>query len=316
LTEGRPRLRDWTALNDANVGPPGAPSEATTAHGHPTLQALVLGAEAGSTHPLAAAFAQAWPGVTPARPDTVRHALGGGVVATYPRGELVVGSPAFVAKHMPVGAAALRSAEHAAAAGATPVLVAWCGRPCALASFGDSLRADACAAVQRIRKLGHRVAILSGDHPAAVARAAVELGAPLEFALGGVTPEDKLTRIQREATRGPVIMIGDGVNDAAALSAATVGIAVHGGAEASLLAADVYLTEPGVAIVEQTLAGARRTLQGIRRSVKLSLVYNLVGVSLAMAGLIGPLLAAVLMPLSSATVVANAYRSRTFGVEL
>jgi Cu2+-exporting ATPase len=107
-------------------------------------------------------------------------------------------------------------------------------------------------------------------------------------------------------------MVGDGVNDAAAMSAATVGFAVHGGAEASLLAAGGFATEPGVRPVLEAIVGARHTLRVIHRGIAFSLAYNAVGVALAMGGLLSPLWAAVLMPLSSLTVVTSALRSRAF----
>jgi Cu2+-exporting ATPase len=102
------------------------------------------------------------------------------------------------------------------------------------------------------------------------------------------------------------------VNDAAAMSAATVGFAVHGGAEASLLAASVFATEPGVAPVLEAVEGARNTLRAIHRGLAFSLGYNALGVVLAMSGVLSPLVAAVLMPLSSITVLASALRSRAF----
>jgi len=127
-----------------------------------------------------------------------------------------------------------------------------------------------------------------------------------------VRPEEKLRVVADEAARGRVAMAGDGVNDAAALAAATVGIGVHGGAEAALAAADVYSARPGVAPLADLVDGARRTMGVIRRNLVFSLLYNLAGVGLAMAGLLDPIGAAILMPLSSLTVTISSYRARTF----
>ena len=128
-----------------------------------------------------------------------------------------------------------------------------------------------------------------------------------------MSPEQKLAEVAVRVQRGePVIMVGDGVNDAAALSAATVGFAVHGGAEASLLAASVFSTEPGVSPVLEAVRGARLTLRAIHRGLAFSLAYNAVGVVLAMTGVLNPLVAAIMMPLSSLTVVTSALRSRAF----
>jgi len=149
---------------------------------------------------------------------------------------------------------------------------------------------------------------LSGDHAGAVRRTAERLG--VARARGGATPEDKLAII--EASERPAVMVGDGVNDAGALSSAAVGVAVHGGAEASLAAADVFITRDGVEPVVELVRGARRTMRVIRRNLVFSLVYNVVGVTLAATGVIGPLGAAALMPLSSLTVVASSYQARTF----
>src|SRR5690606_939039 len=104
---------------------------------------------------------------------------------------------------------------------------------------------------------------------------------------------------------GPCVMVGDGVNDSAALAAAAVGIATHEGAEASLRAAPVYLGRPGLQGVLELLAASRSTMRTIRRNLAVSLIYNGLAVGLAAAGLINPLVAAVLMPLSSLSVVSS-----------
>ncbi len=107
-------------------------------------------------------------------------------------------------------------------------------------------------------------------------------------------------------------MVGDGVNDAAAIARADVGIGVRGGAEACLAAADVFLARQGLDPLVALFAGARRTLAVIRRNIAFSILYNVAGASLAITGHMHPLLAAVLMPASSLTVVLASWRSRTF----
>lgn len=164
----------------------------------------------------------------------------------------------------------------------------------------------------RLRRRGWTLRLLSGDASEVVRSVAGRLGLEADAWQGGISPEGKLAEIERAAEAGPVVMVGDGVNDAAAMARATVGIAVRGGAETSLAAADVYLARPGLAPLDELISGSERTLRVIRRNIGFSLAYNLAGAALAIGGWINPLMAAVLMPASSLTVVLASWRSRTF----
>ncbi len=126
---------------------------------------------------------------------------------------------------------------------------------------------------------------------------------------GGLSPEDKAAELRG---RPDTVMVGDGINDALALRTASVGVAVGGGAEAALAVADVYMRRPGLEPLRDLLLGARRTRTIVHRNLGFSLVYNVLFASLALAGLVTPLLAAILMPLSSLTVVLGSLLQRSF----
>jgi Cu2+-exporting ATPase len=209
-----------------------------------------------------------------------------------------------------------RFAAGAVAEGLSPVFVAVDGRVAGVAGIGDALRPDARATIAALRARGIRVRLLSGDHPDVVRRIAAQLGLPDADALGGLTPEAKrdvvagLTAVPGRA--GAVVVVGDGVNDAAALALADVGIAVHGGTGPTIVAADIVLTREGVTPLVDILDGARRLRGVIRRNLAFSLAYNTVACGFALAGFVGPLLAALLMPVSSLTVVLSSAFTRTF----
>jgi Cu2+-exporting ATPase len=203
--------------------------------------------------------------------------------------------------------------ERLGARALTPVFIAVDGRARAIAGIGDPVRPEARECIEKLRALGHRVSVLSGDQPAVVRAVADQIGVSFEEVIGGATPESKLAFVEQHAKRGRVFMVGDGVNDAGALSAATVGIAVRGGAEASLAAAGVFATKAGLEPLVELFEGSVRTLRVIRGNLARSLVYNLTVGALAATGYVGPLLAALLMPVSSIGVITSSYRSRTFG---
>ena len=299
LSEGRARLLRWA--------------------GDPAAKPLVLALERGAAHPLARGFEAALlPEVgEPPACDAPARRVGQGIEGRVAGRALRVGAPEWLragaAQVPPWVEPFLRAALEEAA---TPVLVEVDGQVVAGAAFGDPLRPEARAAVAWLRDHGHRVGILSGDHPQVVQAIGRQLGLDPTECHGGLTPEDKLARVERSRSEGPVLMVGDGVNDAAALAAASVGVGVRGGAEAVLSTADVFLSRPGLLPLVELLQGAGSTLRTIRRNLALSLVYNAVAAGLALAGLLSPLVAALLMPLSSLTVIGSSTRAwRAPGVD-
>ena len=288
------------------------------------VKRLVVALERHSSHPIARALLAAFADPLQANGvdadgaeiafTEVVESTGGGLAGECAGRRVIVGSPDFLQSQevRPQGEMEQALAS-VIAAGHTPVLVAVDGSVAAVVGIGDPLRPDAADAVTALRRMGHRVQLLSGDHPAVVARVAHALSIPATDARGSATPEDKLAVVQQLVGVGHVVMVGDGVNDTAALAAASVGIAVHGGAEASLAAADIYLSRAGLWPIVELMEAAQATVRTIRRCFAASLIYNVVASTLAMTGLIGPLTAAVLMPLSSLTVVILVVTARTFG---
>jgi len=258
--------------------------------GDEAAKPLAAAAEAHSSHPLARALVAAL-GPAPELAVTIAETHGGGIEGEVAGRAVVVGSPDFVAARVRfVPPEFARDVRDLSEAGLTPVLVAVDGAVAAAAGFGDPLRADAETALARVGDHGWRVGILSGDDPVVVAAVGSRLGLDRADCRGGVSPEAKLRAVRDEAAAGSVVMV----------------------AEAALAAADVFIARPGVAGVADLLDGAARAMKTVRRNLVLSLCYNAAGVALAMAGLITPVVAAVLMPLSSMTVIASSYRARSF----
>lgn len=284
--------------------------------GDPEALRLAASVERHSAHAVARALLaeQASRGGPLAELDEFRHVPGRGVEGRVDGHRVRVGSQAWLERSgAPFPAELAAALERAVSRGDSAVAVEVDAAVTAVVTLTDQLRLGASEVLRELRARGHQLALLSGDHPETVRQLAARLDVEFDDVVGGATPEAKLAYIEEHAKRGAVVMVGDGVNDAAALVAAGVGVAMHGGAEASLGAADAYVARPELHALGELFAGARRTLTVIRRNMALSLVYNLVCATLAVAGAISPLLAAILMPLSSLTVVTSSYRSRTFG---
>ena len=191
------------------------------------------------------------------------------------------------------------------------------GEVSGLFEIGDPLRSDATETLRALAARGWQLGILSGDRQEIVdglVKVLREKGISIESAFGGRSPEGKLAVIRdsKDRGQGPTVMVGDGVNDAAALALADVGIAIRSGSGQSLAAAPVFFANNRLESMVELVDASRSVVRGIRRCFAASLVYNAVTIGLAIAGLIHPLIAAVLMPISGLTVLAMAMSTKAF----
>lgn len=237
----------------------------------------------------------------------------GGVTGQSMGMRVDVGNVSFIhAQRAVIESEFAEAAERLLRRGISPVVIAVEGKVVAVAGISDPIKPDARTVIERLTQIGWQVGILSGDQNETVQRIAAELGIASEDALAELSPEDKLRIVRNDRDLERVVMVGDGVNDAAALAAADVGVAVRGGAEVSLQAAPVFVASGRLAEIEQLILGSRRTTRLIHRTFAVSLGYNLLAVGLAASGQITPLIAAVLMPISSVSVLALTLASTTF----
>ncbi|WP_313544876.1 heavy metal translocating P-type ATPase [Leifsonia aquatica] len=265
---------------------------------------LASAAERGSEHPLGRAIAEAAP--SDAVVAGFRAVAGFGVTAVVDGREVVVARAADGQPPLLEGAV-----SEIRAAGATAVAVSIDGAPMAVLAVSDPLRADAADAVERVRALGAEPIVLSGDHEATVRATVAGLGDVR--AVGGVAPEGKAAEIARLQAGGrAVAMVGDGVNDAAALATADLGIALGTGSDIAIEAADLTLLRPEPGLVADALRLSRRMLAVIRGNLFWAFAYNVAALPIAALGLLDPMIAGAAMAFSSVFVVLNSLRLRRF----
>ncbi|MEV5510316.1 heavy metal translocating P-type ATPase [Streptomyces orinoci] len=266
---------------------------------------LAAAAEAGSEHPVGRAVRARVPGPLP-RAEDFRATPGLGVTALVAGHRVEVGRPG---PELPgVLAAAVRKAEED---GHTTVVVRVDGEPQAVIALGDTVRTDAYRAVDHLKRLGLRPVLATGDSPATAHAVAAGLG--IEEVHARATPEEKAALVRELRERGHrVAVIGDGVNDTAALAGSDLGIAMGGGTDAAIGAADVTLVREDMGALADAVRLARRTSLTVRANLAWAFGYNLVTVPLAAVGLLSPMFAAAAMSVSSLLVVGNSLRLRTW----
>jgi P-type Cu+ transporter len=278
------------------------------------LLRAAAGAEHGSRHPVALAVVAGARrrGVAAPDADRFRSVDGLGVRATVDGRDVVVGRPGLLADSgMPLGAT-LRDAERRARdAGRTVVAVGWDGRARGLLLLADRVRPESAEAVRRLRALGLRPVLLTGDNVQVARSVAAELG--IGDVVAEVLPEGKVAEVRRLREGGAVVaMVGDGVNDAAALAVADLGIAVGTGSDVAIEAGDLTVVRGDPRAVADAVRLARRTLSVIKGNLFWAFAYNVAALPLAASGLLDPMVAGAAMALSSVFVVTNSLRLRRF----
>jgi Cu+-exporting ATPase len=290
LTMGAPEVQDIVALGD---------------DGDDALLSLAAAAQAGSEHPLGRALVAAagsaglsWP-----EAEAFRAEIGAGVAATVNGADIRMGRRDFAAPDAPQSA--VQAADALARGGRTVVWLSQDGRALALFALADAVRPDAGQAVAALKARGLNVMLLTGDNRATAERIAQTLS--IDDVRAEVRPADKAAAVAALMVQGRrVAMVGDGINDAPALAAADLGIAMGGGADVALQTAGVALMRPRPSLVPAALSVANATARKIRQNLFWAFAYNAVCLPIAMMGLLDPSVAGAAMALSSVSVAGNA----------
>ena len=223
---------------------------------------------------------------------------------------VLIGSPAAVAHSSTEFHIDIKSAiERGQAAGFTVTVLAWDGVAVAVFAIGDQLKSDAATTVAALREMRITPWLVTGDNSEVAAAVATTVGIDAAHVVSHALPETKLEIVERMKSEGhTVLMIGDGINDAAALTAADLSMAMGTGTDTAINSADITLMNTGLGSVISALKLSKKTLKIIRLNMGWALVYNVIGIPIAAAGLLSPLYAAAAMAASSVLVVTNSLR--------
>lgn len=264
---------------------------------HPVAQALVaFASEQGLTLPIAESFVSS---------------SGFGATAVVEGVAVAVGRPQWLVDEWAMSMPDVLAAEVEAVTGASMVAVGWDGQVRGIVLVSDSVKPTSARAIAEFMNLGLEPILLTGDHHSAADSVAWTVG--ISTVISGVKPDGKVQAIQELQAHGHVVaFVGDGVNDAAALAVADLGIVMGTGADAAIEAGDITLMRADLLAAVDSIRLSRRTLRTIRGNLTWAFAYNVAAIPLAMAGLLTPLVAGAAMAFSSVFVVTNSLRLRRF----
>ena len=303
ITEGAPRVTDLL------------PAEGVT---ETELLTLAAALESRSEHPLAKAVladAEA-KAITPPEVTDFAALPGNGLAAKLDGMDIYAGNAAFIQTRLTLPAALAQQAEKLASEGKTPLFFGGAGRLLGVIAVADTIKEDSPEAIRQLQNMGIRVVMLTGDNQ----RTADAIGrqAGVDEVIAGVLPDGKEAVIRQLQASGKVAMVGDGINDAPALTRADTGIAIGAGTDVAIDAADVVLMNSKLSDVPAAIRLSRATLRNIHENLFWAFIYNIIGIPLA-AGLfipfgltLNPMFGAAAMSLSSFCVVSNALRLNLF----
>ena len=303
ITEGAPRVTDLL------------PAEGVT---ETELLTLAAALESRSEHPLAkAVLADAeTKAITPPEVTDFAALPGNGLAAKLDGMDIYAGNAAFIQTKLTLPAALAQQAEKLASEGKTPLFFGGAGRLLGVIAVADTIKEDSPEAIRQLQNMGIRVVMLTGDNQ----RTADAIGrqAGVDEVIAGVLPNGKEAVIRQLQASGKVAMVGDGINDAPALTRADTGIAIGAGTDVAIDAADVVLMNSKLSDVPAAIRLSRATLRNIHENLFWAFIYNIIGIPLA-AGLfipfgltLNPMFGAAAMSLSSFCVVSNALRLNLF----
>ncbi|MBQ6325607.1 MAG: heavy metal translocating P-type ATPase [Clostridia bacterium] len=283
------------------------------------LLKLAASVEQRSEHPLAKAILRLAEerGITLSEVSAFTALPGRGIAATCDGEAALGGSMQYIAGQIGIPDAVARQVQDLAEAGKTPLLFARGGSMAGIVAVADVIKAESPQAVRELRNMGIRVVMLTGDNPRTAAAIAGQAG--VDDVIAGVLPDGKEAVIRALGEKGRVAMVGDGINDAPALTRADIGIAIGAGADVAVDAADVVLMKNRLTDVPAAIRLSRATLRNIRQNLFWAFIYNSIGIPLAAGCFIplfgwtlNPMFGAAAMSLSSFSVVSNALRLNWF----